>query len=52
MAKFRNLLVHKYGKIDDARVYEIIRSDLGDLEEYIAKVADYLERRQDDEIEE
>ncbi len=51
MVKFRNLLVHKYGKVDDARVYEIIQSDLGDLEEYLAKVADYLEHRQDDETE-
>ncbi|MEW5934631.1 MAG: DUF86 domain-containing protein [Bacillota bacterium] len=48
MVKFRNLLVHKYGKIDDARVYEIMQSDLGDLDEYLDNVAEYLGRRQED----
>ncbi|MEW6399036.1 MAG: DUF86 domain-containing protein [Bacillota bacterium] len=51
MVKFRNLLVHKYGKVDDARVYEIMGSDLGDLEEYLDEVLEYLERRRDDETE-
>jgi uncharacterized protein YutE (UPF0331/DUF86 family) len=34
MAKFRNRLVHLYGEIDDAYVYEFIRKDLKDIEEF------------------
>ena len=32
MAKFRNRLVHLYGEIDNAYVYEFIREDLKDME--------------------
>ncbi len=39
MAKFRNLVVHQYGKIDDGRVYEIILTDLQDLDLFLAKVS-------------
>src|SRR4029077_15838548 len=31
MARFRNLLVHMYWKIDYRRVYEIMRGDVADL---------------------
>ena len=34
MAKFRNRLVHLYGEIDDAYVYEYIKGDLKDIEEF------------------
>jgi uncharacterized protein YutE (UPF0331/DUF86 family) len=34
MAKFRNRLVHLYGEIDDAYVYEFIEKDLKDIEEF------------------
>ena len=34
MAKFRNRLVHLYGEIDDAYVYEFIQGDLKDIEEF------------------
>ncbi|MFC1516710.1 DUF86 domain-containing protein [Thermodesulfobacteriota bacterium] len=34
MTKFRNRLVHLYGEIDDAYVYEYIKEDLRDLEEF------------------
>lgn len=34
MAKFRNRLVHLYGEIDDAYVYEFIHKDLKDIEEF------------------
>ena len=34
MAKFRNRLVHLYGEIDNAYVYEFIREDLRDMEEF------------------
>ena len=34
MAKLRNRLVHLYGEIDDAYVYEFIKADLKDIEEF------------------
>lgn len=34
MAKFRNRLVHLYGEIDDAYVYEYIKGELGDIEQF------------------
>jgi uncharacterized protein YutE (UPF0331/DUF86 family) len=34
MAKFRNRLVHLYGEIDNAYVYEFIKEDLKDIEEF------------------
>ena len=34
MAKFRNRLVHLYGEIDNDYIYEYIKGDLRDLEEY------------------
>jgi len=39
MARFRNLLVHGYLPVDDARVIEILRSRLGDLEAFRAQIA-------------
>jgi uncharacterized protein YutE (UPF0331/DUF86 family) len=38
MAKFRNLLVHVYSKVDDERVYRIITENFPDLEELIKEV--------------
>jgi len=39
MAKFRNRLVHLYGEIDDAYVYEFIGKDLQDIEDFKAVIA-------------
>jgi uncharacterized protein YutE (UPF0331/DUF86 family) len=33
MARFRNLLVHRYGDIDPERVWDIVNTSLGDLDE-------------------
>ena len=38
-ARFRNLLVHCYAKVDDGRVVEILRTRLDDLTTYRAAVA-------------
>lgn len=43
MARFRNLLVHLYWKVDDRRVYETIRDDLGDLETFRRQVSNWLD---------
>lgn len=42
MARFRNLLVHLYRKVEDAEVYRVIREDLGDFDRYLASVGHYL----------
>ncbi len=44
MAKFRNLLVHQYWRIDDERVFRIIEEDISDLDEFIAEMVKYLEK--------
>lgn len=43
MARFRNLIVHLYWKVDDLRVYEIMQSDLGDLEDFRQQISLWLE---------
>jgi uncharacterized protein YutE (UPF0331/DUF86 family) len=42
MARFRNLLVHLYWKIDQARVFEILSTDLDDLRRFAAAIARLL----------
>jgi uncharacterized protein YutE (UPF0331/DUF86 family) len=42
MARFRNLLVHLYGDVDNARVYQIIQEDMGDLDVFQAAVIGWL----------
>jgi uncharacterized protein YutE (UPF0331/DUF86 family) len=39
MAGFRNLLVHDYADVDDSRVIEIIRNQLGDFDLFAQAVA-------------
>jgi uncharacterized protein YutE (UPF0331/DUF86 family) len=42
MARFRNLLVHLYARVDDGQVHRVIRENLSDLERYLASVGRYL----------
>lgn len=44
LARFRNLIVHDYAKIDDAKVYGILKKCLSDLDEYARAIVAYLER--------
>jgi uncharacterized protein YutE (UPF0331/DUF86 family) len=37
-AKFRNLLVHLYTKVDDREVYQILKKDIPDIREFIKKI--------------
>jgi uncharacterized protein YutE (UPF0331/DUF86 family) len=39
MARFRNLLVHRYADIDHQRVWDIVSSNLGDLDEFFHDMA-------------
>jgi uncharacterized protein YutE (UPF0331/DUF86 family) len=42
MARFRNLLVHLYWRVDDGEVHRVIRDDLGDFDEYLQSVRRFL----------
>jgi uncharacterized protein YutE (UPF0331/DUF86 family) len=39
MARFRNLLVHGYARVDDRVVVKILRSRLGDIDAFVQAVA-------------
>lgn len=43
MARFRNLLVHVYAEVDDARVHRFPQADLGDFDDVASAVLDLLE---------
>jgi uncharacterized protein YutE (UPF0331/DUF86 family) len=43
MAKFRNLLVHRYWKIDNGRVYDIIKQDIAAVSEFVKTVDSYIQ---------
>ncbi len=43
MAKFRNLLVHQYAKIDNSRVYEFLQNNLQDFDAFARHVAAQVE---------
>lgn len=43
MARFRNLLVYRYGAIDDERLWFIVQEDIDDFELFIKKIEGYLE---------
>jgi len=42
MAKFRNVIIHQYEKIDPAIVVSILRRDLDDFEKYKKAIIKYL----------
>lgn len=43
MARFRNLLVHRYGTVDDERVHTIMGEDLADLERFVEAIGEALD---------
>ncbi len=43
MARFRNLIVHDYARIDDAKVYSILKKRLGDFDAFAQATQVYLE---------
>ena len=45
MVGLRNILVHEYGKIDRARIYQILTTQLEDIEEYQKQIFSYLENK-------
>jgi len=44
MARFRNLLVHRYGEVDNRRVLEIIKYNLKDIREFEREIVEFVRR--------
>jgi uncharacterized protein YutE (UPF0331/DUF86 family) len=44
MARFRNLLVHRYGEVDNRRVLEIIKKNLTDIKEFEKQIQKYVRK--------
>lgn len=44
MARFRNLLVHLYRRVEDPCVYRMIREDLGDFTDFRRQVAAWMKK--------
>lgn len=42
MAKFRNLLVHFYTKVDDRKVFAIMEKDAGDMHDFAKAVLEFI----------
>jgi len=42
LARFRNLLVHLYWRVEDAEIYRVIQEDLGDLDAYLQSLGRFL----------
>jgi len=45
MKGLRNILVHKYGQIDDERIFNLLRERLDDFEKVINAVEEYLKKK-------
>ncbi|MEX2681942.1 MAG: DUF86 domain-containing protein [Candidatus Sigynarchaeota archaeon] len=43
MKGFRNILVHKYGVIDDIKVYSFLEENMGDFAEFLQSIRDFLD---------
>jgi uncharacterized protein YutE (UPF0331/DUF86 family) len=43
MVSFRNRVVHLYWDVDDAMVYRILQEKLGDLDEYVGYILDFVQ---------
>jgi uncharacterized protein YutE (UPF0331/DUF86 family) len=42
MSRFRNLLVHVYGQVDNRLVYRVIQEDLDDLDAFQQALLDWM----------
>ncbi|MHB8986821.1 MAG: type VII toxin-antitoxin system HepT family RNase toxin [Eubacteriales bacterium] len=45
MARFRNLLIHRYADVDNRLVYKVICCNLQDLESYLSELAVFLKEK-------
>ncbi|MFX0209104.1 MAG: DUF86 domain-containing protein [Candidatus Hodarchaeota archaeon] len=46
MKSFRNILVHRYGKIDDQISYNLLKQHLDDFETFRIEILNYLKRNE------
>jgi uncharacterized protein YutE (UPF0331/DUF86 family) len=46
MARFRNLLVHRYGEVDDNRVLEIAKNNLEDVISFEKKLLSMINKKE------
>ena len=44
MRGFRNIVVHRYGKIDDHLAFDLLVEELGDFDQFIGEVETFLSR--------
>jgi len=44
MAKFRNLLVHRYEEIETKRLHTILKNDLGDISNYVKQILRFVRK--------
>ncbi len=42
MAQFRNLLVHRYARIDAKRIFIIMSEDMKDIQEFAKRILNYI----------
>lgn len=42
MAKFRNVLVHRYINIETERIFNLMENEIDDFKEFIKQILDYL----------
>ena len=45
IARFRNLLVHEYVKIDREKVYKILKGRIPDLQDFAKSITRYLKKK-------
>jgi uncharacterized protein YutE (UPF0331/DUF86 family) len=45
MARFRNLLLHRYGEVDNRRVLEIITHNLKEIEEFEREIEKFIKEK-------
>ena len=45
MARFRNLLVHRYGEVDNRSVLEIIKHNLKNIEEFEKEIEKFIDKK-------
>lgn len=49
MIGFRNLLVHRYGQVDDHQAFEHLKDELGDFFEFMETIEKLLEEQETEE---
>lgn len=45
IARFRNILVHMYAELDQAKVYAALTEHLGDFDRFAKVIVNFLERK-------